>query len=80
MEKIKRLGAPVPYSEILRLVGAYVDRANLSEVRVLETGDGMILQGLLNTGEHVGERATYQLTVEDIEELLDDALAKRANK
>lgn len=80
MDKIKRMGAPVPYSEIFRLVGAYVDRAHLTEVRVLETEEGIILQGLLSTGEHIGERATYQLTSEDIEELLDEALGKRGKQ
>ncbi len=80
MERIKRMGAPVPYSEIFRLIGAYVDRAHLSEVRVLETEDGIVLQGLQSTGEHTGERATYQLTAEDIEDLLDEAIGKRAKR
>ncbi len=76
----QRGGKRRAYSEILRVIGAYVDRTALSEVRVLETDDGMILQGLVMKGEHAGERTTYQLTMEDIEALLLDALAARGKK
>jgi len=70
----------VPYSEILRTIGSYVDEANLSEIRILETDEGLILQGLVAHGARAGERDTYQLTVEDIKALLEDARAKRGMK
>ncbi len=68
------------YSQVLRVVGAYAERSALTELRILETEEGLILQGLVNKGEHAGERATYQLTKQDIEELLFDAFAQRGKK
>lgn len=68
------------YSEVLRVVGAYAERSNLRELRILETGNGLILQGLVTQGDNVGERSTYQLTREDIEDLLFDAFAQRGKR
>lgn len=68
------------YSEILRVIGIYVDRANMSDVRVLETDDGMIVQGRVLQGQRAGEIDTYQLTPEDIETLLRDARAQRGTR
>jgi hypothetical protein len=70
----------VPYSEILRVVGAYVDNTHLNEVRIIETDNGLILQGLAMQGMHMGEVQTYQLTLEDIEAMILDARAQRARK
>lgn len=70
----------VSYSEMLRLVGSYVDRAHMSEIRVLETDDGMILQGLMTQGEHAGERTTFQLTTEDLQMLLENAVLQRSRR
>ncbi len=75
-----RGGIPVAYAEILRVVGQYLDQSNLSEVRVLEASDGLILQGLETQGPKAGERTTYEVTVEDIEALLADAYAQRGKK
>ncbi len=80
MQRPKRGDRYLPYSEILRLAGAYADRANLSEVRLLETEEGLILQGLVTQGERTGERDTYQLTTDDINALLTDAYAQRGKK
>ena len=70
-------GGTMNYAEILRTVGQYADRAKLIEVRILETADGLILQGVVAFGEKTGQRETYQLTVEDIQDLRRDAQAKR---
>ena len=79
--QISRYGEDrVPYSDILRTIGLYVDEADLSEVRILETDVGLILQGLVMHGARAGERDTYQLTTEDIKALLEDAHAKRGKK
>ncbi|MGE5264972.1 MAG: hypothetical protein ACM3S0_16450 [Acidobacteriota bacterium] len=80
MNRVSVKGVPQAYSEVLRAIGAYVDRVNLSEVRVLETEDGIILQGRLAEGERMGQRETYQLTVEDIAVLLIDSQAQRGHK
>jgi hypothetical protein len=68
------------YSEILRVVGQYIERADLGDIRILETDEGLILQGLVMQGERAGERDTYQLTPEDILVMFNDAQAMRATK
>lgn len=80
MRRPMRGGVPVSYAEILRVVGQYLDQSNLSEVRVLETSDGLILQGLEAQGPKAGERTTYEVTVEDVEALLEDAYTQRGKK
>ncbi|MCL4486569.1 MAG: hypothetical protein M1570_00360 [Chloroflexi bacterium] len=80
MYRPQRAGKPLPYSEILRVVGAYADRAFLAKVRVLETDEGLILQGELTRGDRTGELETYQLTTEDIDTLVWDAFALRGTK
>ena len=77
MRRPKRGDTVMRYSEILRLVGQYIESAYLSEIRILETDDGLILQGLVMQGEHAGERETYQLAPEDISVLSQDAFAMR---
>ncbi len=70
-------GKPLGYSQILRVIGYYMDRHHLGEVRIVETANGLILQGVLQLGERFGERETYQLTVDDIVDLNNDATAER---
>ncbi len=72
--------ALLTYSEVLRVVGSYVDRAQLSEVRLLETDEGIVLQGRRTQGERAGECETYQLTRADIDALLIDAKSLRRQK
>ncbi len=80
MQRTLRGEITMPYAEVLRVVGMYVDTSNLSEVRIVETDEGLILQGLVMTGERQGERDTYQLTTEEIWDLLRDARSKRTAK
>jgi len=70
----------VPYAEILRALGSYIDDSHLTDIRLLETDDGLILQGTVVQGKHAGERETYQLTVEDVKVLIEDARAKRGRR
>ncbi len=55
MQRPKHDQKPLSYSEILRALGQYVDRYNLSEIRILETEEGVVLQGLVMQGEKAGE-------------------------
>lgn len=68
---------PMSYSEILRVIGRYMDTHNLGEGRIIETSDGIILQGVVQIGPRAGERETYQLTADDILDLLTNATAQR---
>ncbi len=80
MRRLKRGEINMTYSEVLRVIGSYIDRSNLSEVRLLETDEGIIVQGRVTQGPHAGESDTYQLTPEDLESLLHDARAARGRK
>lgn len=80
MRKPKHGSAFLRYSEILRVLGQYIDRANLNEIRILETDEGIVLQGLVMQGERTGERDTYQLTPEDLAALFEDGQAMRGRK
>ncbi|MCG3141172.1 MAG: hypothetical protein HDKAJFGB_02387 [Anaerolineae bacterium] len=68
---------PLSYSEILRVIGRYLDTHNIIEPRIIETDDGLIVQGIIGSGARFGERETYQLTAEDIVDLRKDATAQR---
>ncbi len=80
MNRVQRGGETLPYSEILRTAGQYADRAGLCEVRIIETDEGLILQGRLVSGAHAGERETYQITTDDIDSLRRDAKARRGRR
>lgn len=68
------------YSEILRVIGRYLDSHAIGEVRVIETADGFIVQGVIQSGMRTGERETYQLSAEDIIDLHHDATAQRGKR
>ncbi|MBU0495764.1 MAG: hypothetical protein KKA73_24630 [Chloroflexi bacterium] len=70
------------YQDILRAIGHYVDQQQFSNVRVLETEEGIILQGTSVSRERRGEMKaeTYLLTAEDLESLLREAYARRGKK
>lgn len=80
MRKPKHGSAYLRYSEILRVIGQYIERASLSEIRILETDEGLVLQGVVLQGERAGERDTYQLTPEDLAALFEDGQAMRGRK
>ncbi len=80
MQRVTRTGAPMSFSEILRVIGRYIDSNRLSEVRIVETEDAIIVQGRVTQGERMGEIDTYQLSIEDLAELRQDALLQRGVK
>jgi hypothetical protein len=80
MPKQLPAGRPLTYSEILRVIGRYADRAHLSGIRIIETDDGLIVQGRVLEGPRAGAIDTYQLTSEDVIELRADALAERGTR
>lgn len=70
----------VPYAEVLRALGMYIDASHLVDVRFLEMDDGLIFQGTVMEGKQAGEHHTYQLSVDDIKGLIEDARAKRGKR
>jgi len=70
------------YQDVLRALGHYIDQHGFREIRLIETEDGLILQGL-TPGEGAGQistRETYLLTLQDLEALLLDAYKRRGTK
>lgn len=71
------------YQDLLRTIGHYIDQHGLTNIRLVETEEGIILQGLVSTTEDIrGEKKTetYLLAVEDIQDLMRDAYARRGKK
>ena len=72
------------WEEVLRSIGAYVDRERLKELLLLELDAGFILQGLTlptesawTEGEGSLSKTTRELPDDDVAELMDVAAAKR---
>ncbi len=80
MRRLKLGELNMTYSEILRVIGSYIDRSNLIDVRILETDEGILVQGRMTRGAQAGQCDTYQLTPEDLEDLLDNARAQRGKR
>ncbi len=80
MQRVTRTGTTLSFSEILRVIGRYIDGNHLQEVRLIETDDAIIVQGRITQGERMGEIDTYQLSIEDLAELRQDALLQRGVK
>ncbi len=70
------------YQDVLRAIGHYIDQQQFSNIRLLETEEGIILQGATVVRERGGElkTETYLLTSEDLESLLREAYARRGKK
>ncbi len=70
------------YQDVLRAVGLYIDEHRFVNVRLIETADGLILQGIaldkLDTLDAKPE--TYLLTTEDLRALLRDAYERRGQQ
>ena len=72
------------WEEVLRSIGAFADREQFKELLLLELEGGFLLQGLaLPEGGHDSDtmgtlaKRTYELTDEQIAQLMDEAAAKR---
>jgi hypothetical protein len=82
MQKLFQGMMKTDYQDVLRTIGHYVDEHGFSDVRLIETEDGLILQGKVSTGEGRGEKKTetYLLTVQDVTELMREAYTRRGTK
>lgn len=71
------------YQDLLRTIGHYIDQSGFTYIRLIETEEGMILQGRISTTEDIrGEKKTetYLLTEDDIHNLMREAYARRGKK
>jgi hypothetical protein len=72
------------WEEVLRAIGRFVDSEQLKEILFVELDGGFLLQGLaLATGGHDADsfgaltKRTYELTDEQVAQLMDEATAER---
>jgi hypothetical protein len=65
------------YQEVLRTVGAFLEENDFRDIRIVETEDGLIVQGRTVSPERETTSETYLLTVEDIHAMLQEAYQKR---
>ncbi len=65
------------YQEVLRTVGAFLEENNFRDIRIVETEDGLIVQGRTVSLDSESVSETYLLTVEDIHAMLKEAYQKR---
>jgi hypothetical protein len=70
------------YQDVFRAIGHYIDQQQFSNVRLLETEEGLILQGTSVGRDRKGElrTETYLLTAEDLEGLLREAYSRRGKR
>lgn len=74
------------FEEVLRSIGAYLDRRGMKDVLVMEAPDGFIVQALAHIGASAGtwsesigqvEKETMTFADEDIATFMDEAIARR---
>jgi hypothetical protein len=82
MQKLFQGMLKTDYQDVLRTIGHYVDEHGFSDIRLIETEDGLILQGKTSTGGARGEKKieTYLLTVQDVRELMREAYNRRGTR
>ena len=70
------------YQDVLRMLGAFIDERGYCDVRIVETEDGVVLQGRLLDRRELGESSydTYLITDEDIKVMVADAFRRRGQK
>jgi hypothetical protein len=82
MHKLFQGMSRTDYQDVLRTIGHYVDQHGFTGIRLVETEDGLILQGKIGTGKTRGERKTetYLLTIQDIKDLMREAYTRRGTR
>jgi hypothetical protein len=70
------------YQDVLRALGSFIDDHGYTDVRIVETEDGLVLQGRVIERREIGESSydTYLITDEDIKVMVRDAFQRRGQK
>ena len=70
------------YQDVLRALGNFIDDHGYSDVRIVETEDGLVLQGRVTDRRELGDSSydTYLITDEDIKVMVRDAFLRRGQK
>ena len=70
------------YQDVLRALGSFIDDHGYSDVRIVETEDGLVIQGRVVDRREIGESSydTYLITDDDIKVMVRDAFQRRGQK
>ena len=70
------------YQDVLRALGYFIDDHGYSDVRIIETEDGVVVQGRVSDRNEIGESSyeTFLITDEDIKEMVRDSFWRRGQK
>ena len=70
------------YQDVLRALGYFIDDHSYTDVRIIETDDGVVLQGRVAERREIGESSydTFLITDEDIKVMVRDAFLRRGQK
>jgi hypothetical protein len=70
------------YQDVLRVLGSFIDDHSYSDVRIIETEDGLVIQGRVTDRREIGESSydTYLITDDDIKLMVRDAFQRRGQK
>ena len=70
------------YQDVLRAVGSFIDEHGYTDVRIIETDDGLVIQGRVVDRREIGESSydTYLITDDDIKEMVRGAFERRGQR
>jgi hypothetical protein len=70
------------YQDVLRALGSFIDDHGYSDIRIVETEDGLVIQGRVTDRREIGESSydTYLITDDDIKVMVRDAFRRRGQK
>jgi hypothetical protein len=70
------------YQDVLRALGYFIDNHGYTDVRIIETDDGVVLQGRVADRHEIGESSydTFLITDDDVKVMVRDAFQRRGQK
>jgi hypothetical protein len=70
------------YQDVLRALGAFIDEHGYTDIRIIETEDGMVLQGRIDERRRIDESSfdTYLITEDDIKTMVRDGFMRRGQR
>ena len=70
------------YQDVLRALGYFIDDHGYTDVRIIETEDGLVLQGRVAERHEIGDSSydTFLITDEDVKVMVRDAFMRRGQK
>jgi hypothetical protein len=70
------------YQDVLRAIGYFIDDHGYTDVRIIETDDGLVIQGRDANRRELGESSydTFLITDDDVKVMVRDAFQRRGQK